>query len=297
MAEQRRALVEADDLLRLVFAQRLDADLAGSALLLADDQGEACAALVRPAQLRFEAGAGAAEGERRISFIADPHDAVRASRGEFLVFLEGHGAPGPTMLQNIRKRLEARPAAPALTFGVEVPEGTLTREEDLMALESDWGLQIPTALAVRRRALVRLLNTGADVVAALKERREEILLHLPMEPKNGEDPGPGALASAMGDEELRLHTVEALRAVDGAVGVNNHMGSALSADPRAMRAVLGVLARRKLFFLDSRTSAESMPIGTGAVRSMGVSARQTVSMKRSATSPVRQVSELWTAPT
>jgi polysaccharide deacetylase 2 family uncharacterized protein YibQ len=116
-----------------------------------------------------------------------------------------------------------------------------------------FALKVPLSYAV-----LPFEEHTADVVAALRERREEILLHLPMEPKNGEDPGPGALASAMGDEELRLRTVEALRAVDGAVGVNNHMGSALSADPRAMRAVLGVLARRKLFFLDSRTSAESV---------------------------------------
>jgi hypothetical protein len=114
-------------------------------------------------------------------------------------------------------------------------------------------LNVPLAYAV-----LPFEEHTADVVAALKQRREEILLHLPMEPKNGEDPGPGALVGAMGDDELRLRTVEALRAVGGAVGVNNHMGSALSADPRAMRAVLGVLARRNLYFLDSRTSAESV---------------------------------------
>ena len=36
------------------------------------------------------------------------------------------------------------------------------------------------------------------------------------------------------------------------------MGSALSADEPAMRTILGVLAAHSLFFLDSRTSAQSV---------------------------------------
>jgi len=42
--------------------------------------------------------------------------------------------------------------------------------------------------------------------------------------------------------------------VPGAVGVNNHMGSAATADARVMRAVARVLSRHGLFFLDSRTT-------------------------------------------
>lgn len=97
-----------------------------------------------------------------------------------------------------------------------------------------------------------------EVVAALARQDREILLHLPMEPKNGADPGPGALTAAMSDRELERATRSALEAVPGAVGVNNHMGSGLSADRRAMRTVLGVLAQRGLFFLDSRTTAETV---------------------------------------
>lgn len=112
----------------------------------------------------------------------------------------------------------------------------------------------------------------AEVIAELKGRKAEMLLHLPMEPKNGEDPGPGALRLGMSDEELRRLTVEALRAVPGVVGVNNHMGSGLSADGRSMHAVLGVLARRSLFFLDSRTSAES--VGYRVARELGIPAAE-----------------------
>jgi polysaccharide deacetylase 2 family uncharacterized protein YibQ len=97
-----------------------------------------------------------------------------------------------------------------------------------------------------------------EVAAELRRRKAEILLHLPMEPKNGQNPGPGALLRTMSDGELREKTEAALKAVPGAVGVNNHMGSLLSSEEGPMTAVLGVLAERGLFFLDSRTSAETV---------------------------------------
>jgi polysaccharide deacetylase 2 family uncharacterized protein YibQ len=111
-----------------------------------------------------------------------------------------------------------------------------------------------------------------QVVAALRQRRAEILLHLPMEPKNGQNPGPGALLQGMSDGELREKTEAALKAVPGAVGVNNHMGSLLSSEEGPMNAVLGVLAARGLFFLDSRTSAES--VGYKVAISLGVPAAE-----------------------
>ena len=49
----------------------------------------------------------------------------------------------------------------------------------------------------------------------------------------------------MSDEELRQKTLAALAAVPGAVGVNNHMGSELSADEPSMETVLRVLAGRR----------------------------------------------------
>jgi polysaccharide deacetylase 2 family uncharacterized protein YibQ len=97
-----------------------------------------------------------------------------------------------------------------------------------------------------------------EVVATLRERHEEILCHLPMEPSRGGNPGPGALRTGMSSEQLRQSTLAAIAAVPGAVGVNNHMGSGLSADPASMATILGVLASRGLYFLDSRTSAQSV---------------------------------------
>ncbi len=111
-----------------------------------------------------------------------------------------------------------------------------------------------------------------EVVAELRRRKAEILLHLPMEPVHGENPGPGALLQGMSDGELRQKTEDALKAVPGAVGVNNHMGSLLSSEEGPMNTVLSVLAERNLFFLDSRTSAQS--VGYKVALSLGVPAAE-----------------------
>jgi len=111
-----------------------------------------------------------------------------------------------------------------------------------------------------------------EVVATLRRRHDEILCHLPMEPKSGGNPGPGALREGMSPEQLRQSTLAAIAAVPGAVGVNNHMGSALSADPGSMSTILGVLAERGLFFLDSRTSAQS--VGYRVATALGIPAAE-----------------------
>src|SRR5436305_786129 len=111
-----------------------------------------------------------------------------------------------------------------------------------------------------------------QVVAELRRRNAEILLHLPMEPKNGENPGPGALLQRMTDDELRQRTIAAPRAVPGAVGVNNHMGSLLSSEEGPMNTVLGVIGERRLFFLDSRTSAGS--VGYKVATELGIPAAE-----------------------
>jgi uncharacterized protein len=111
-----------------------------------------------------------------------------------------------------------------------------------------------------------------QVVRELRARGAEILLHLPMEPVHGENPGPGALLQGMSDGELKEKTEAALKAVPGAVGVNNHMGSLLSSEEGPMTTVLEVLAARGLFFLDSRTSAQS--VGYKVAVGMGVPAAE-----------------------
>lgn len=109
-----------------------------------------------------------------------------------------------------------------------------------------------------------------------RRRPREILLHLPCEPVDADKMHAGAEAQEHflrvdePPQRLRDSLAEALRRVPAATGVNNHMGSRLTADRAAMDAVMPVLREAGLYFLDSRTSPHSQ--GLAAAVAAGVPA-------------------------
>jgi len=87
----------------------------------------------------------------------------------------------------------------------------------------------------------------------------EVMLHLPMEPHGSwSNPGSHAILSAMSDEQMLRQLSEDLDAVPHAAGVNNHMGSLLTENDIAMRVLLEEIHKRGLFFIDSRTSSQTV---------------------------------------
>lgn len=141
-------------------------------------------------------------------------------------------------------------------------------------------------------AVMPFESQTSQVVAALRARGLEILCHLPMEAR-GSDAGPGALTLAMGGDERRAATARALDAVPGAVGANNHMGSTLAADLEAMRDVLGVLQGRGLFFVDSRTSPDSVAYSVARDLGLAAAERQVfLDNERDEAAIARQLAEL-----
>ena len=121
-------------------------------------------------------------------------------------------------------------------------------------------------------AVLPSLSGSAEAARALSGAGKEVLLHLPMEPRGYPDarpgPGPGVIVRAQSDGEIVETLSRDLASVPGAVGVNNHMGSAATADPRVMRAVLEELSHRGLFFLDSRTTDAT--VASDMARAVGV---------------------------
>lgn len=86
----------------------------------------------------------------------------------------------------------------------------------------------------------------------------ELLLHMPMEPTGHEWPGPNALLSSLAPRDMVERLRAQLLSFPGFVGVNNHMGSLLTAERAPMALVMAELGARGLLFLDSRTTAQSV---------------------------------------
>ena len=133
-------------------------------------------------------------------------------------------------------------------------------------------------------AVRTLLNTGlpfsyailpnkeysSDVLEMVKSKGRVPLLHLPMEPLSRSAMSEGSRtvmtsSSASAQQALvRKH----LDSLPGVVGVNNHQGSKATADKATMKAVLQVLKKEKLFFVDSRTNSAS--VARDMAKQMGV---------------------------
>ncbi|MBV5317003.1 MAG: divergent polysaccharide deacetylase family protein [Desulfobulbaceae bacterium] len=111
----------------------------------------------------------------------------------------------------------------------------------------------------------RELATGAFAIG------RDILVHLPMEPKNGVwNSGSGGLAVQDPPEMVRQKTARMLEAVPHAVGASNHMGSRFTEDAEAIQTVLEIVKSHELFFIDSYTTAASRGLFTA--RQLGVPA-------------------------
>jgi polysaccharide deacetylase 2 family uncharacterized protein YibQ len=123
-------------------------------------------------------------------------------------------------------------------------------------------LDVPLTISV----IPSLARTRYAIEGA-HQRNKEAILHVPMEAEEEPQDGPSVLTT-MSDEEITILLNDYLDDNPGVVGINNHMGSKATRDPRVMTAVISVLKRRDLFFFDSLTSTKSIAYNTA--KSMSV---------------------------
>ena len=99
---------------------------------------------------------------------------------------------------------------------------------------------------------------------------KEVIVHVPMEPHGYPKvrPGEGALLEEMNEESLRQQLVKDIEAVPYIKGASNHMGSRLMEDPEKVKVILSELKQRRLFFLDSRTTPQT--VGMNVAQNLGL---------------------------
>ena len=106
------------------------------------------------------------------------------------------------------------------------------------------------------------------------QKGKEVILHLPMEPHGYPEtkPGEGILLQEMDEKRLLHQLSKDLEAVPYIKGVSNHMGSRLMEDSGKLTIIMKELKRRGLFFLDSRTTPET--VGLQTAKSIGLRATE-----------------------
>lgn len=169
---------------------------------------------------------------------------------------------------------DAVPPPPGGTADPRAADGAPPRPRIAIVID-DWGydwaaaeafLQFPEKLTV---AVIPFLPLSEEHAQRARAAGHEVIVHLPMEPLNPDiELGPGGVYVAMDDEAIAEAVGAALAAVPGNVGMNNHMGSRATMEPRVMRAVLGVLREEQKFFVDSFTTAAT--VGPAVAREMAV---------------------------
>jgi len=127
-------------------------------------------------------------------------------------------------------------------------------------------LRIPGPLTI---AVLPGLPYSAEAARRIRAAGKEVILHQPMEAIHGQNPGPGAIYSHMSADEIRAILARNIAEVGPVTGINNHQGSKITMNREIMQVILSFCKENNLYFLDSKTTADSIvPVLAGQ---MGVS--------------------------
>lgn len=148
-----------------------------------------------------------------------------------------------------------------------IPDARLTRKTGMIAIVvDDFGynrsavvekfLDLPFAVTY---SIIPGLPYSKKIAEEIHDKRKPIMVHMPMEPMQGKVESDGyTLLTTLPPPEIARRMREAIAAIPFANGVNNHMGSKATTDSLLLQAALVEIKKAGYFFLDSRTSQQSM---------------------------------------
>ncbi|TCL05567.1 hypothetical protein EZJ58_3763 [Sodalis ligni] len=115
-------------------------------------------------------------------------------------------------------------------------------------------LSMPTAVSI---SVLPNAPFAAEMARKAHAQGREVLIHLPMAPLSKQPLERDTLFPSMSRDEIARIVRDAVGKVPYAVGVNNHMGSAMTSSLAGMQNVMQVLSRYPFYFLDSMTIGNS----------------------------------------
>lgn len=150
---------------------------------------------------------------------------------------------------------------------IKTSVGSVQQPVQIAIIIDDLGLRLEQDLrvlalpgAITNSILPRATHTHR--IAALAQRLgKEVMIHMPMEAQSYGKLDAGGLTADMEYQEFKQRVESAVAALPEAVGVNNHMGSLLTADSERMRWLMDIIqTQTDLYFVDSRTSVNSVAL-------------------------------------
>lgn len=117
-------------------------------------------------------------------------------------------------------------------------------------------LELPFPITI---AVLPKLKYSAESAKRVRNSGHELILHQPMQAINRSvNPGPGAITPEMTEEEVRKMLLSNINEIGPIAGMNNHEGSAITADIAKMEVILKTASDCGIFFLDSRTNVKTV---------------------------------------
>lgn len=132
-------------------------------------------------------------------------------------------------------------------------------------------LAMPTAISI---AVLPNAPHAREMATKAHQQGREVLIHLPMAPLSKQPLERDTLRPDMSSEEIERIIRQAVNNVPYAVGLNNHMGSAMTSSFAGMQKVMQALNAYQLYFLDSMTIGNSQSVQAAAGTSVKVIKRK-----------------------
>ncbi|GAC1700872.1 MAG: divergent polysaccharide deacetylase family protein [Candidatus Acidiferrum sp.] len=129
--------------------------------------------------------------------------------------------------------------------------------EDRAAADRIFFLHYPLTLSV-----LPTYAHSTDIAQDAHARGYQVMLHLPMQSLGEGHTEARELRPGMPSDEIPRVIGEFLALVPDAIGVNNHQGSRATADAALMSQLMPILRERRLFYVDSRTTASTVAYET-----------------------------------